>query len=251
MRLFLLPPAGASAATFRAWPGALGEHAEAVPVELPGRGGRIGEPAPASLPDLIGELAAAHTPSEGEWAVVGHSMGALLGAGWAAAATRAGRPPAFLVLSASAPPWLHSTAAELEGTEGELWQRVDALGGLPPAIRDNPLARRLFSRALQADVTASARYRPPGPEPVGCPVVAVRGAADALVGAELLAGWSALTRDTRQPFRALTLPGGHFYRAGVDDLIPLVRELLTAPSDRPWLQRVRTVPLRAWSRKWQ
>ncbi|MEU4846873.1 thioesterase II family protein [Streptomyces gilvosporeus] len=234
MKLFLLPPAGASAATFRAWPGALEGDAEVVPVELPGRGARIGEPPCDGLPALIRELAEVHTPSQGAWAVVGHSMGALLGAGWAAAATRAGRPPAFLVVSASAPPWLHSTAAELEGSDEELWQRVDALGGLPPAIRDNPLARRLFGRALTADVTASARYRPSAPEPVGCPVVAVRGAADALVGAELLAGWSGLTRESGHPFRTVTLPGGHFYRAGVDDLIPLVRDLVAvhAPAER-------------------
>ncbi|GAA0679552.1 alpha/beta fold hydrolase [Kitasatospora atroaurantiaca] len=239
MKLFLLPPAGASAGVFRAWPEALrtrtGLPVDMVAVELPGRGGRLAEPLATSLPALVDELFLEHTPERGvPWAVVGHSMGALLGAAWAARAAADGRGPQFLVVSASVPPWLHSTAADLAGPDEELWGRVDALGGLPAVIRENPVARRLFGRVLQADITAAARYRPAGPAPVGCPVVAVRGAEDPLVDASLVGGWSELTD---RGFRELVLGGGHFYRGGVDDLIPVVADQL-ARSDVSKLQPV-------------
>ncbi len=238
MRLFLLPPAGASAGVFRAWPDELrartaGLALDTVAVELPGRGARLAEKPVSSLPALVDELFREHTPSPGvPWAVVGHSMGALLGAAWAARAAADGRAPEFLLLSASAPPWLHSTAADLAGSDEELWERVDALGGLPAVVRENPLARRMVGRVLQADVTAAARYRPAGPEPVGCPVVAVRGAEDPLVDASLVAGWSALTD---RGFEEVELAGGHFYRSGLDDLLPVVAGRLLAHSraDRP------------------
>jgi surfactin synthase thioesterase subunit len=234
--LFLLPPAGASAGVFRAWPDELrartaGMALDTVPVELPGRGTRIAEKPVTSLPALVDELAREHTPAPGvPWAVVGHSMGALLGAAWAARAAAVGRAPEFLVLSASAPPWLYSTAADLIGTDEELWQRVDALGGLPAVVRASPLARRLVGRVLQADVTAAAAYRPAGPEPVGCPVLAVRGAEDPLVDAALVAGWSALTD---RGFEEVELPGGHFYRSGLDDLLPVVAGRLLARPGTP------------------
>ena len=252
MRLFLLPPAGASAGVFRTWPDELRAHTAAmaldpVAVELPGRGARFAEKPVTSLPALVDGLFREHTPAPGvPWAVVGHSLGALLGAAWAARAAADGRAPQLLVLSASAPPWLYSTAADLAGSDEELWQRVDALGGLPAAVRENPLARRMVGRVLQADVTAAARYRPAGPEPVGCPVVAVRGAEDPLVDASLVAGWSALTD---RGFEEVELPGGHFYRSGLDDLIPVVaRHLLartvTPGPVTPGVVSIRTVAIR-------
>jgi surfactin synthase thioesterase subunit len=221
VKLFLLPPGGSSASLFRTWPGALKEIAEVVAVELPGRGTRFAEPLRTSLPELVAELVADHTPRSGEdWAVVGHSMGALLAAGWAAAASW---PPGFLVVSASAPPWLHSPAAVLLERGEDLWEQIDALGGLPAAICGNPVARRLFSPILEADVKASASYRPACPEPVACPVTAVRGVDDDLINAGLLEGWSALTA---RKFETVTLLGGHFFQHGIDDLIPVVTGLL-------------------------
>jgi hypothetical protein len=99
-----------------------------------------------------------------------------------------------------------SSAAVLLERDEDLWEQIDALGGLPAAIRGNPVARRLFSRILEADVKASAGYRPACPEPIACPVTAVRGVDDDLIDAGLLDGWSALNA---RKFDAVTLPGGH------------------------------------------
>lgn len=224
-RLYALPSGGGSAALFRGWDAALAGRAEVVTPELPGRGARIAERPPAAFDEYVADLHDRHTPSAGEpWAVVGHSFGALLAAAWAARAYAEGRGPGLVVLSAAAPPWLHSTARVLlEGPDDGLWSRIEALGGLPEPVFAAPAARRLLGRALRADIRAAAEYRPAGPEPVGCPVLAVQGADDPLVTVELGGGWAALSD---RGFCLDVLPGGHFYREGLADLLPVLRRAL-------------------------
>ncbi|MFD0571181.1 hypothetical protein ACFQ0T_20755 [Kitasatospora gansuensis] len=53
----------------------------------------------------------------------------------------------------------------------------------------------------------------------------MRGADDPLVTAGLLSGWAGLTD---RAFEELTLPGGHFYRDGLADLLPVLAARLTA-----------------------
>jgi surfactin synthase thioesterase subunit len=231
-RVFALPPAGGSAGVFRGWDdrlrALLGDTVRFVAPELPGRGARIAERPPSEIDGYVRDLDQRYAPPAGErWAVLGHSFGALLAASWAALAHREGRGPELVVVSGAAAPWRHSTAALLDGTDDEIWDRIGALGGLPAQIRASPQGRRLIERALVGDVRASARYRPTGPLPVGCPVLAVRGEDDPLIDDELTAAWSAVTTDA---FTFRVLPGGHFYRSGIEDLVPLLADALSAPT---------------------
>ncbi|GJF28396.1 thioesterase [Kitasatospora sp. NE20-6] len=225
--LHTLPSGGGSAALFAGWADALRDRVEVVPIELPGRGARFAERPPEQLAGYVDALVRDHTPPPGRrWAVLGHSFGALLGAAWAARAHAAGRGPALLVVSGAAPPWLHSTAAALDLPEDELWPAIHRLGGLPAGVLASPAARLLLGRALTADIRAAARHRPDGPVPVGCPVLAVQGAEDPLVTTALGLRWAEIA-DGR--FTHHELPGGHFYRTGLDDLLPLLAETF-APS---------------------
>jgi surfactin synthase thioesterase subunit len=224
--LFLLPPAGGSAALFASWPAAAPAPVVPCPVELPGRGRRLTEPPSHDLVALVAAMDAACAPRDGRpWAVFGHSMGALLAAAWAARACRAGRGPTVLYLSAAAPPWLLSVAEPLATLEEhELWRHMADLGGVPAQVR-TPAGARLFAPVMRADVLAAAGYRPPGPEPAGCPVVVLAGTDDPVFPAELSPAWREVSDGG---FRLFRVPGGHFYRTGLDDLIPLVFEDLTA-----------------------
>jgi surfactin synthase thioesterase subunit len=55
-------------------------------------------------------------------------------------------------------------------------------------------------------------------------VLAVQGADDPLVTAELGGGWAALSD---RGFGLEVLPGGHFYRQGLADLLPVLRRALS------------------------
>lgn len=221
--LFLLPPAGGSAALYRdpAWQ-RLSPGVRACPVELPGRGARLAEPPLDDMTALVRELDDACRPAAGApWAVLGHSMGALAAVAWAAAAHRQGHGPSAVYVSAAAPPWRFPVAAELAACGDELlWERLASLGGVPAQVRRVPQAARLLTRVMRADVRAAACLVEGEPPAVGCPVLAMCGADDPAVESSLLGGWADVTD---AGFAQLVMPGAHFYEGGVADLVPVVR----------------------------
>jgi surfactin synthase thioesterase subunit len=219
--LFLLPPAGGSAAGFRGWRKAFPPGISAVPVELPGRGRLLARQPVTDLAALVTELDARYRPADGRWAVLGHSMGGLTAAAWAERASEAGRPAVVLYLSAVAPPWLNRAATILADLgDDDLWHELTTLGGIPRSVVSEPAARRLLLRLLRADIVAAASWQPAGPVRAGCPVVAVCGRDEHGFSRAQLAGWE---RASRSGFESRLLPGGHFYQRGLDDLMPLVR----------------------------
>src|SRR5262245_3757998 len=79
LRLFAFPCAGRGASLFFPWRAALPAWIELVSVQLPGREGRIGEPAFQRLNAAVAALLLEIVPLlEGPYAFFGHSMGALL-----------------------------------------------------------------------------------------------------------------------------------------------------------------------------
>src|SRR5215217_879306 len=79
MRLFCFPYAGGTAANFRSWQDAFPSSIQVLPVQLPGRGERLSEPAFKHLPDMIEVLGPALLPYFNKpFTFFGHSMGALI-----------------------------------------------------------------------------------------------------------------------------------------------------------------------------
>ena len=80
VRLFCLPHGGADGSVFRPWRSLVGPGIEVVPVQLPGRGNRMEEPAERSLVRLGKRLAGPIADRAGElpYVLFGHSVGALL-----------------------------------------------------------------------------------------------------------------------------------------------------------------------------
>lgn len=80
VRLFCLPYAGGGANLFRRWDELLPEEIEICPVELPGRGTRLGEPAISDMGSLVRLMAEGLEPLiDLPYAILGISMGALAG----------------------------------------------------------------------------------------------------------------------------------------------------------------------------
>ncbi len=232
--LFLLPPAGGSADLFRdpAW-AALPAPLLACRVELPGHGGRMAyDPLPTDMDTLVTGLDEACRPRDRTpWAVLGHSMGALVAAAWAARAHRSGHGPCAVYLSAAAPPWASQAAVRLaELNDLRLWDTLSALGGMDPAFAASPVARRLVTRVMRADIATAASWRPSAPESTGCPVVALGGVEDPAVAPDALRAWRGAAVGG---FRDVRLPGGHFFRNGLADLAPAVLAAWRGPPGAP------------------
>ena len=80
LRLFCLPYSGASAMVYSRWRRKLPAWLQLRPVELPGRGARMAEPLHTDLAGLARQLARElhDEVRQGPYAVLGHSLGALL-----------------------------------------------------------------------------------------------------------------------------------------------------------------------------
>ena len=104
--LLCLPCAGASATMYLRWRRLLPLWIRIVPVELPGRGSRLAESPVHDFDGLVAQLCAEQAEAmRGEFAIFGHSMGALLAYGMACRlrSTERALPVALLASGAAAP----------------------------------------------------------------------------------------------------------------------------------------------------
>ncbi|KOY55767.1 hypothetical protein ADK59_23385 [Streptomyces sp. XY332] len=210
--LLCLPHAGGGATAYRTWPDALTPYARAVPVQLPGREDRFGEPPVRSAALLAAQLADAvgsHPVTRDGCALFGHSMGALLAFELAHELIARGRPPVHVFVSAYRAPQLprrtrdvhlrddaslREFLAELEGTQVELLAHPELLEVLLPVIR------------ADFELCETYRYRPR--RRLDVPVTALGGRHDAGVPPEDLDAWADVSGER---FAVELFDGGHFY----------------------------------------
>lgn len=225
VRLAVLPHSGASAVAFLGWRAALPAWVEVLPLELPGRGTRIGE-APDWSMEALGDEIAELLEAELDRPLVlfGHSMGALIAFEVARAMRAGGASPTRLVLSGARPPHLEPRFV-LEGHERDDLGFAESLrpwgGASGGAWLDDPELRALFLPVMRADFRALNAYAYAEEPPLELPLAALGGDRDPFVSPEHLAAWG---HHTRGPFRHVVHSGDHFYLLGRPE--PFLRELL-------------------------
>ena len=212
--LICIPYAGGTPSIFRGWAAELGPAVEVVPVLLPGRGLRGREQPYTTMRPLVEDLAAAiaeHGLAK-EYALFGHSMGALIAYELACELRRRGHPePAHLFVSGSKAPHLYGDRSDHLLADPQLCQLVRDLGGLGPDEQTGEayLQRRL--PVLRADLAVCEQYRWTPRAPLRCPMTALGAPGDPIATAPQIEAWrehttgSLLRRD---------LPGDHFYLIG-------------------------------------
>jgi len=181
----------------------------AVPVELPGRGTRHGEPLIDGWPRLIDDATSAvRTRGGGAYALAGHSLGAVLAFEVARALQRAGDPPRLLLVAARNGPSAGLSHRPIHGLgDAQLLDALRRLGGSPEAILREPDLMELFLPVLRADLRLAETYaRPPGPA-LSCPIAAYAGRRDRMTSGEAVLAWHRETTDT---FDLTIVDAGHF-----------------------------------------
>ncbi|MET9774674.1 thioesterase domain-containing protein [Streptomyces sp. NPDC006367] len=232
-RLYCLPFLGGPADFFLPLVRELPDWVEPCPVELPGYGRRLREPAMRNVPELARSLAeAVHRDAAGRpFAFFGHCGGGLLAFEAARQLRRGARPqPALLAVSATHPPhrW-HLMTAEL---------RAQPLHRLMPLFRElaaqHALHRSSANAVLKREVSVYLRYRHEEEAPLDCPISVFGGREDSIAREGALGAWADLSRGR---VRTRVYPGRHFY---IDDRWPdiahsLARDLREAlgPSREP------------------
>jgi medium-chain acyl-[acyl-carrier-protein] hydrolase len=211
-RLWCLPHAGGGAAVWSAWPRPFAGRAEIAALRPPGRESRLREAPLRRWRPLAEHFLAEMAPYlDRKYALVGHSLGAVLAFELARLARARGLPgpAALIVLGARAPalPRREPDLHPLPDSEflAELDRRYE---GIPPAVRSEPELLALLLPAMRADLEVFETYAYEPAPPLAAPILALGGERDPHVsGPELRAG----ADYTTGAFAAEQMPGGHFF----------------------------------------
>ena len=210
-RLFCFPYAGGSGHVFGAWQSHLPGSIEVCPVQSPGRGRRLNEPAFTSIQSLIPALARHLAPwFDRPFAFFGHSVGAIVAFELARWLRRArGREPMQLFVSGSAAPQVRETGrATYDLPDVEFRGELRRLNGTPAEILDSPEALAVLMPLLRADFELAQVYRHETEPPLDCPITAFGGCDDGDVREEHVRAWG---EQTRGRCSVVMLPGDHFF----------------------------------------
>ncbi|GGX75533.1 thioesterase II family protein [Streptomyces hiroshimensis] len=211
VRLLCLPYAGGSPVMYRAWGEELAGTADVLPLCLPGRAHRWGEPLEHDLHRIADDVVEAVAPLQRDLplALFGYSLGALLAFEVARGLTRRGCPPLLLMVAACAPPRdCEGLAPKHILPDAEFIALLQEMGATPQAVLDNEEMLSLLLPMLRADFALADRYRhTPGPV-LSTPIVALAGREDPEAGPEVMAGWA---HESQRPLRRLDLDGGHLF----------------------------------------
>lgn len=236
LRLFCFPYSGANAAIFATWADVLPAAVEVCPVQLPGRGMRLGEPPYTALDPLVEATAHALLPyCDKPFAFFGHSMGALVSFELARYLRAAhGLQPVHLLASGHSAPQLPDRDPPLHTLpEPEFEAKLRELNGTPPEVLEHTELRQLLFPILRADfaVCGTYSYRPDAP--LDCSITALGGLQDPQVRRADLEAWREQTRAT---FVLRMFPGDHFFLQSARPLLleTIAREL------RPWFSAERS-----------
>lgn len=208
IRIFALPYAGGTASAYRAWLQMPGVQTSCV--EYPGHGIRMAEPVTDDMGTLVTGLADRMVDEiEGDYALFGHSMGAIVAFELAhALQSRGVRSPLALFVSGSQPPRNNGGDGGFQLTDRGILERLARLGATPLELLSNPEMREHIITTMRADGRALENYAPTDESPLDLPLVAFGGDADPLVPVETLQGWA---RFTTRPLRTDVRAGDHFY----------------------------------------
>jgi medium-chain acyl-[acyl-carrier-protein] hydrolase len=211
LRLFCFPYAGGGTSIFRRYEREVPQGVKVCPIELPGRGKRIGEPAFTHITPLVEAAAEALLPYFNKpFAFFGHSMGAKIAFELSRLLhKRHGLKPAHLFVSGSRAPQIPHTAPITYNLPlAEFIQEVQNLNGTPAEVLEHPELMELMVPLLRADFEVVQTYKyTPGP-PLICPIRVFGGLQDTHIPLDYLEAWAA---QTTSAFSLSLLPGDHFF----------------------------------------
>jgi len=208
--LLCLPCAGASATMYLRWRRLLPQWVRVVPVELPGRGGRLAERLEPDFDALVARLCIEQAEAmRGRFALFGHSMGALLAYGVACRLRSTGRPLPLALLAAGSPAPSQRDPARFAGKDDDASLVADLRrqGGTPDAVFASPELLRITLDVLAADYRVCAGFRHRGEAPLPMPLHVFAGRDDDIAAARMQA-WSA---EAGGEFSLDWFDGGHFF----------------------------------------
>lgn len=211
IQLFCFPYAGGGTQIFRSWQEGLPAAIAVTGVCLPGREGRLREPALGTWPEALAmlERAIAFEADRGPYALFGHSLGARLAYELAHRLAAGGhRAPELLAVSACRAPGVPMRGTPMYLLDGPaLRHRLRELNGVPDEVLASDEIMALFEPTLRADLRLADTWVPT-PGRITAPILALSGEHDSMAPPRDMDGWQ---HHTSAGFASRSFPEGHFY----------------------------------------
>jgi len=213
LSLLCLPCAGASATMYLRWRRFLPPWVRIVPVELPGRGARMGEAFVEDFHTLVTRICAEQNDAmRGDFAIFGHSMGALLAYGVTRRLQVSDRtlPRALLVSASAAPSQRDPTRFDDKEDDASLIADLRKQGGTPEEVFASAELMRITLDVLGADYQVCRAFAHDLATDVPALPLSVHAFAgrDDDIDASDICSWS---QETRGLFTLDWFDGGHFF----------------------------------------
>lgn len=215
MQLFCVPHAGGSASSFLRWRRILSPEIEVVPIELAGRGGRLGErlavDARVAAADVATQILSQRR-SAVPYTIWGHSMGSLIAyEAYYELCRQTDDVPGHLVFSGRTPPHVRLSKFDIFRipNDDSFIAAVDSYGGGTKQAMEESGLREIFLPVLRADFELSESYEwSPKETPINCGVSIVNGNQDASVDLDRVGEWKDLVDG---PVSLRSADGDHFF----------------------------------------
>jgi len=211
LRLLCLPYAGGGTQLFRGWETMLPPEIEVVAVRLPGRESRLREVPLLELDSLVDAFAAGTTETfDRPYAILGHSMGAVLGFELVRRLRQSGRrQPVHMIASGHRGPDLPYPMPSIRDLpRDEFVEQLRRYNGTPMAALESPELMDLMLPTLRADFSVCETYRYVEGPPLDCPISTYGGLEDPDVRRPDLEAWA---KHTTAAHVVRMFPGDHFF----------------------------------------
>lgn len=209
MLLITLPFAGGNETSYERFRPYLPDGWDMMGVTQPGKGSRIREPLLTDIHAIVEDIFSQITEHiHKPYVLYGHSMGAMLAHLLVHRLVQQGMPlPQHLFVSSFPAPSHHHDRHRGPMTDEQFIMHMKRLGGLPPALLNEPKLLRVFLPILRADIAAIDGYRYMQTAPYAVPITAIFGAQEtALVSS--IRDWQ---QESTLPLRIQRFDGDHFF----------------------------------------
>ncbi|MEN5057169.1 thioesterase II family protein [Sphingobacterium kitahiroshimense] len=181
---------------------------EVIPLELPGRGKRIGEGLVREFDlaamDLYDQIAKKLNGQK--FSIFGHSMGAYLGLRISNMLEKAGELPDYLIVSGNPGPGIINNRYRYLMDEDMFIKELASLGGMPDGFLENDELFEFYEPILRADFEIAENNKVEREPPINAPILAIMGSREEKVSE--ISNWR---RFTTSRFNFEILEGGHFF----------------------------------------
>lgn len=209
--IFTFPYAGGSSLSFNHWNKFLTDY-DLINLDYPGHGKRSGLPLEADFDALTEDMVhqvLSYKPVSGKYVFYGHSMGALAAYYTALSLIRSHNTvPAALILSAAPAPEFVKPAEFDFASDEDLIRYLSDSNRIPKVLLRSKTFLSSLMPVIINDFSIIAHFSAKNLEIIDVPIIALTGDEDDSLPLSLLSQWKKLTTSK---FRALSIPGDHFF----------------------------------------